>query len=317
MFSGILVWTLLVDPGSHRRLSVGGRVALAAAMFAAGQVLTDVLVFTFHAALSGVPRRLRVLGAHRPAARGDRDDGRAAPHARHVRRAAAAPRWAAPAGLAWPQRRERDALQLRAGLSRARRSPPPRSTGGRRATTGRRRWRVVAFGSGLFLIAASLNSPLETIAAQLPPARAPAPERADRRHRAAARPARADAGDAAMARPPRPATGSARARSSPSGSSRGTGRTSPAFYDWALRTGWALNIEHAILIAAASSSGGRSSAAGSRRRRRSRISAPASSARRSSASRSSSRAGRSTRSTSTRRGSGACRRCATRTSAGS
>ena len=47
MFSGILVWTLLVDPGSHRRLSVGGRVALAAAMFAAGQILTDVLVFSF------------------------------------------------------------------------------------------------------------------------------------------------------------------------------------------------------------------------------------------------------------------------------
>jgi cytochrome c oxidase assembly factor CtaG len=47
IFSGILVWTLLVDPGSHRRLSVGGRVALAAAMFAAGQILTDVLVFTF------------------------------------------------------------------------------------------------------------------------------------------------------------------------------------------------------------------------------------------------------------------------------
>ena len=46
-FSGFLVWTLLVDPGSHRRLNVGGRVALAAAMFAAGQVLTDVLVFTF------------------------------------------------------------------------------------------------------------------------------------------------------------------------------------------------------------------------------------------------------------------------------
>ena len=47
MLSGILVWTLLVDPGSHKRLSVAGRVALAAAMFAAGQILTDVLVFTF------------------------------------------------------------------------------------------------------------------------------------------------------------------------------------------------------------------------------------------------------------------------------
>jgi putative membrane protein len=47
MVCGFLVWTLLVDPGSHRRLSVGGRVALAAAMFAAGQILTDVLVFSF------------------------------------------------------------------------------------------------------------------------------------------------------------------------------------------------------------------------------------------------------------------------------
>jgi cytochrome c oxidase assembly factor CtaG len=46
-FCGILVWTLLVDPGWHRRLTVGGRVALAAAMFAAGQILTDVLVFSF------------------------------------------------------------------------------------------------------------------------------------------------------------------------------------------------------------------------------------------------------------------------------
>jgi cytochrome c oxidase assembly factor CtaG len=44
---GTLVWTLLVDPGSHRRLTVGGRVALAATLFAAGQILTDVLVFSF------------------------------------------------------------------------------------------------------------------------------------------------------------------------------------------------------------------------------------------------------------------------------
>src|SRR5204862_2280494 len=36
--AGLLVWTLLVDPGSHRRLSTGGRVALAVAVFAAGQV---------------------------------------------------------------------------------------------------------------------------------------------------------------------------------------------------------------------------------------------------------------------------------------
>jgi putative membrane protein len=48
MFAGLLVWTLLIDPGSHRRLTPGGRIALAAAMFAAGQILTDVLVFSFH-----------------------------------------------------------------------------------------------------------------------------------------------------------------------------------------------------------------------------------------------------------------------------
>jgi putative membrane protein len=47
MFCGLLVWTLLIDPGSHRRLTVGGRVALAASMFAAGMILSDVLIFTF------------------------------------------------------------------------------------------------------------------------------------------------------------------------------------------------------------------------------------------------------------------------------
>jgi cytochrome c oxidase assembly factor CtaG len=47
MFCGVLVWTLLIDPGSHRRLTIGGRVALAASMFAAGMILSDVLTFTF------------------------------------------------------------------------------------------------------------------------------------------------------------------------------------------------------------------------------------------------------------------------------
>ena len=42
--AGALVWLLLLD----ERRAVGRRVALAAAMFAAGTVLTDVLVFTFH-----------------------------------------------------------------------------------------------------------------------------------------------------------------------------------------------------------------------------------------------------------------------------
>ncbi|MBV8064273.1 MAG: cytochrome c oxidase assembly protein [Actinobacteria bacterium] len=47
VFCGFLVWSLLVDPGAHRRLSVGGRLALGACMFAAGQVLSDVLIFSF------------------------------------------------------------------------------------------------------------------------------------------------------------------------------------------------------------------------------------------------------------------------------
>jgi cytochrome c oxidase assembly factor CtaG len=46
--AGFLVWTLLIDPGSHGRLTTGGRVALAVAMFACGQVLADVLIFSFH-----------------------------------------------------------------------------------------------------------------------------------------------------------------------------------------------------------------------------------------------------------------------------
>jgi cytochrome c oxidase assembly factor CtaG len=48
MLTGLLVWTLLIDPGNHKRLTTGGRIALAAAMFAVGQALTDVLVFSFH-----------------------------------------------------------------------------------------------------------------------------------------------------------------------------------------------------------------------------------------------------------------------------
>lgn len=54
--AGLLVWTLLIDPGGHRRLTVGGRIALAAAMFACGQVLTDVLVFSFHPLYPAYPR---------------------------------------------------------------------------------------------------------------------------------------------------------------------------------------------------------------------------------------------------------------------
>lgn len=58
VISGLLVWTLLIDPGSHRRLTVAGRIALAAAMFACGQILADVLVFSFHPIYPAYPGRL-------------------------------------------------------------------------------------------------------------------------------------------------------------------------------------------------------------------------------------------------------------------
>ena len=48
---------MLIDPGSHRRLTVGGRIALAAAMFACGQVLSDVLIFSFHPIYPAYPGR--------------------------------------------------------------------------------------------------------------------------------------------------------------------------------------------------------------------------------------------------------------------
>jgi putative membrane protein len=42
---GVLVWMQLVDPARRGELRVPGRLALAVALFAAGQVLADVLIF--------------------------------------------------------------------------------------------------------------------------------------------------------------------------------------------------------------------------------------------------------------------------------
>ncbi len=118
----------------------------------------------------------------------------------------------------------------------ARRDPPPR-------------WRLIAFGSGLFLIAASLNSPLENIAA----------------HyllliHLLQNGLIADIAPLLVMLGMTPAMRDNLAR-------HGLGRIRSRwilpvwlaawylthvapFYDWALRTGWGLNIEHAILIAA-------------------------------------------------------------------
>jgi len=48
LLAGVLAWIVLVDPAGHRRSTVGQRLAFAAAMFAAGTVLSDVLIFSFH-----------------------------------------------------------------------------------------------------------------------------------------------------------------------------------------------------------------------------------------------------------------------------
>ena len=60
VLAGLLVWTQLVDPTRHGRLSVGRRSAYAVALFAAGQVLADVLVFSgpLYPAYSEQPERL-------------------------------------------------------------------------------------------------------------------------------------------------------------------------------------------------------------------------------------------------------------------
>lgn len=59
--AGIVVWTQIVDPARHRRLSVPQRLAFATALFAAGQILSYVLIFSFRAlypAYAAQPHRM-------------------------------------------------------------------------------------------------------------------------------------------------------------------------------------------------------------------------------------------------------------------
>ena len=46
--AGLLVWSLLVDPARHGRLSRGKRLAILGAVFAIGTVISDVLIFSLH-----------------------------------------------------------------------------------------------------------------------------------------------------------------------------------------------------------------------------------------------------------------------------
>ena len=49
VIAGVLVWTQIVDPARHRTLTVPRRIAVAAALFAAGQALSYVFIFSLHA----------------------------------------------------------------------------------------------------------------------------------------------------------------------------------------------------------------------------------------------------------------------------
>ena len=68
---GLLVWTQMIDPAGSGRLRLPGRLAFTVAVFFAGQVLSDALVFSFHAyypAYADQPGRLfGHLAAGRPA----------------------------------------------------------------------------------------------------------------------------------------------------------------------------------------------------------------------------------------------------------
>jgi putative membrane protein len=46
--AGVAVWTQIVDPARRRVPTLAGRVAVAASLFAAGQILAYVLIFSFH-----------------------------------------------------------------------------------------------------------------------------------------------------------------------------------------------------------------------------------------------------------------------------
>jgi len=111
-------------------------------------------------------------------------------------------------------------------------------------------WRVAAFASGLFLIAASLNSPLETIASHY----LLLMHLLQNALIADVAPLLVVLGlTPRMREPLARRTGLDRLRARwilPIWLAAWYCTHVAVFYDWALRTGWGLNVEHAILIAA-------------------------------------------------------------------
>jgi cytochrome c oxidase assembly factor CtaG len=109
-------------------------------------------------------------------------------------------------------------------------------------------WRAVVFGLGLFLIAASLNSPLETIAAK----RLLLAHLLQNALIADIAPPLVLLGLTPRMRGWLDAHGARRIRARyaiVAWLAAWYGTHIAGFYDWALRTGWALNVEHALLIA--------------------------------------------------------------------
>jgi cytochrome c oxidase assembly factor CtaG len=108
-------------------------------------------------------------------------------------------------------------------------------------------WRAVVFGLGLFLIAASLNSPLETIAAK----RLLLVHLLQNGLIADIAPLLVLLGLTPAMRAWLDAHGASRLRARyalPAWLVAWYGTHIAGFYDWALESGWALNIEHALLI---------------------------------------------------------------------
>ncbi len=119
--AGVLVWVQMIDPTGSGRLGLPGRLAFTVAVFFAGQVLSDALVFSFHpyypAYASGHGRLLGLSPLTDQRVAGHRHVGRAAAHAGDVLRAApaeAAPRRPGAAARCDPRLR-RGARIVRAG----------------------------------------------------------------------------------------------------------------------------------------------------------------------------------------------------------
>jgi cytochrome c oxidase assembly factor CtaG len=131
------------------------------------------------------------------------------------------------------------ALALAAAGASAGAPPPPPPPG----------WRIACFGGGLFLIAASLNSPLETIAAQY----LLLIHLLQNGLIADIAPLLVLLGLTPAMRDVLARRGASRIRARwvlPIWLLAWYGTHVAVFYDWALRTGWGLNVEHAILVSA-------------------------------------------------------------------